>query len=42
MIPPSIKTRVTLLGPVSFSANVRPEVLKRVSAPKEDTVQYYT
>ena len=43
MIPPSLKARVTLPGAVTFSAHVRrPESLKRVGAPKKDTVQCYT
>ena len=43
MIPPSLKARVTLPGAVGFSAHARrPESLKRVGAPKKDTVQCYT
>ena len=43
MIPPSVKSRVTLPGAVRFSAHVRrPESLKMVGAPKKDTVQCFT
>ena len=42
MILPSLKARVTLPGAIRFSAHVRrPESLKRVGAPKKDTVQCY-
>ena len=43
MIPPSLKAIVTLPGAARFSTHVRrPESLKRVGAPKKDTVQCYT
>ena len=43
MILPSLKAMVTLLGAVRLWAHVRrPKTLKRVGAPKKDTVQCYT
>ena len=43
MISPSLKARVTFPGAVRFSSHVRrPESLKRVDAPKKDTMQCYT